>query len=308
MYKMTDECFHYQAIHTNLNRAGRGLYHCDYCRRDLSSALHIKCAVCPDFDLCLDCFSVGAAVAPHQPGHAYRLAGNLSFPVYARDWGADEESLLLEAIELYGLGNWEAVAEHVGRPPAEVRTHYFRVYVETGAAFPDPLAQSDMDGVDIAALIEAHRLAGGGAAPRIAAMPQGVSELRGNLSNGKKEEEDPSVPVAASQRGLPLGREKLGSGKRQPTVEAPIEKGEPTVDIDSDAPANSEQEKEDLTLQKKVGRQSTNEEEGEAKVKDKRVPVGAGRQLAMDPASVAADPLLGTPGAALGSDAGAKVS
>ncbi len=33
-----------------------GLYHCDYCHKDLSSTLRIKCAVCKDFDLCLECF------------------------------------------------------------------------------------------------------------------------------------------------------------------------------------------------------------------------------------------------------------
>lgn len=33
-----------------------GLYHCDYCHKDLSSTLRIKCVVCKDFDLCLECF------------------------------------------------------------------------------------------------------------------------------------------------------------------------------------------------------------------------------------------------------------
>ena len=36
-----------------------GLYHCDYCHKDLSSTLRIKCAVCKDFDLCLECFRCG---------------------------------------------------------------------------------------------------------------------------------------------------------------------------------------------------------------------------------------------------------
>ncbi len=36
--------------------SSEGLYHCDYCHKDLSSTLRIKCAVCKDFDLCLECF------------------------------------------------------------------------------------------------------------------------------------------------------------------------------------------------------------------------------------------------------------
>ena len=34
----------------------RGLYECDYCGSDLTRTPRIRCAVCPDFDLCLECF------------------------------------------------------------------------------------------------------------------------------------------------------------------------------------------------------------------------------------------------------------
>ena len=34
----------------------RGLYECDYCGSDLTYTPRIRCAVCPDFDLCLECF------------------------------------------------------------------------------------------------------------------------------------------------------------------------------------------------------------------------------------------------------------
>ena len=37
--------------------ARRGVYECDYCRTDISQIPRVRCAVCPDFDLCLDCFS-----------------------------------------------------------------------------------------------------------------------------------------------------------------------------------------------------------------------------------------------------------
>ncbi|KAL3942265.1 MAG: hypothetical protein SGBAC_003504 [Bacillariaceae sp.] len=35
----------------------RGVYECDYCHSDISQLPRIRCAICPDFDLCLDCFS-----------------------------------------------------------------------------------------------------------------------------------------------------------------------------------------------------------------------------------------------------------
>ena len=37
---------------------------------------------------------------------------------------ADEELLLLEGLEMYGLGNWAAVGEHVNRSPAECAAYY----------------------------------------------------------------------------------------------------------------------------------------------------------------------------------------
>ena len=49
--------------------------------------MRIKCAECPDFDLCLDCFAVGVEITPHKSGHAYRVVDNLSFPLYHPDWG-----------------------------------------------------------------------------------------------------------------------------------------------------------------------------------------------------------------------------
>jgi hypothetical protein len=71
--------------------------------------VHIKCAVCADFELCVDCMSAGATVAPHHADHAYRVIDSLAFPLFAADWTAAEELLLLHAIELNGLGNWSEV-------------------------------------------------------------------------------------------------------------------------------------------------------------------------------------------------------
>ena len=86
----------------------RPLYHCNFCGRDLSLIPRIKCAECADFDLCVECFCAGVEVnAPrHRRDHTYRVVESLRFPILTPDWTADEEILLLEAIELYGLFNW----------------------------------------------------------------------------------------------------------------------------------------------------------------------------------------------------------
>lgn len=62
-----------------------------------------------------------------------------SVPIYVLDWGADEELLLLEGAEIYGLGSWADIADHIGgyRTKEEVRDHYIDTYIN-GSNFPLP--------------------------------------------------------------------------------------------------------------------------------------------------------------------------
>ncbi|CAI9089979.1 OLC1v1024639C1 [Oldenlandia corymbosa var. corymbosa] len=117
---------------------GKALYHCNYCNKDISGKVRIKCAICSDFDLCVECFSIGAEVHPHKSGHPYRVMDNLSFPLICPDWNADEEILLLEGTEMYGLGNWAEVAEHVGtKRKSQCIEHYNAIYMNS-PCFPLP--------------------------------------------------------------------------------------------------------------------------------------------------------------------------
>ncbi|KAF9590385.1 hypothetical protein IFM89_034095 [Coptis chinensis] len=135
----------------------KALYHCNYCNKDISGKIRVKCVKCPDFDLCVECFSVGAEVTPHKSNHPYRVMDNLSFPLICPDWNADEEILLLEVlcfvnralvnqyastfrwgIEMYGMGNWTEVAEHVGtKSKALCIDHYTNAYMNS-PCFPLP--------------------------------------------------------------------------------------------------------------------------------------------------------------------------
>jgi len=121
-------------------------YHCDYCSKDITNVVRIRCAECADFDLCLECFSVGVEVYPHKNTHKYRVLDHVTAPLFEEDWVADEELLLLEAIEMYGLGNWSDVADHVGtKNKAKCEQHYYDVYLNSSTApLPDvnaPLAR-----------------------------------------------------------------------------------------------------------------------------------------------------------------------
>ena len=109
-------------------------YHCDYCRKDISCTIRIRCASCADFDLCLHCFMVGVEIRTHRNDHPYFVMDQLNFPVFSLDWQAQEEVLLLEGIEMYGVGNWVDIAEHVGtKTGQQCEHHYFSTYIDANS-------------------------------------------------------------------------------------------------------------------------------------------------------------------------------
>ncbi|KFH45333.1 Transcriptional adapter-like protein [Hapsidospora chrysogenum ATCC 11550] len=132
-------------------RGGEGgvKYVCDVCSSDITSTVRIRCAddACKDFDLCVTCFSNGESRNAHDPAtHSYRVIEQNSFPIFEREWGADEEQLLIEGAETYGLGSWADIADHIGgfREKDEVRDHYLSTYVES-PCFPLPKRCSPQD-------------------------------------------------------------------------------------------------------------------------------------------------------------------
>jgi len=90
----------------------RGVYECDYCHSDISQLPRIRCAVCADFDLCLDCFAntdhsaaiarmkaaatthselaadgiastmvTGLSFTNHDDTHGYRVCDSIRYPI-----------------------------------------------------------------------------------------------------------------------------------------------------------------------------------------------------------------------------------
>ncbi|KAI0786581.1 hypothetical protein C8Q75DRAFT_734546 [Abortiporus biennis] len=123
---------------------------CDGCDCDLTHSIRIKCAdpVCETgdgVDICPSCFCAGKEFHRHKRNHAYRIVELHSYPIFEEDWGADEELLLLEGIASQGLGNWGAIAEHVGtRTKEEVEKHYNDVYINS-PNWPLPIMDREFD-------------------------------------------------------------------------------------------------------------------------------------------------------------------
>ncbi|WPK27528.1 hypothetical protein PUMCH_004920 [Australozyma saopauloensis] len=136
------------------------LYHCDVCSSDCTNRIRIKCAICTDYDLCVPCFASGSATLDHKPWHDYQIIEQNTYPIFDADWGADEELLLIQGCETFGLGNWQDIADHIGnRSKEEVEKHYNAVYLDSNLY---PLPKMDEDFSDILAhdflLKRKHRL------------------------------------------------------------------------------------------------------------------------------------------------------
>ena len=146
---------------------------CDVCRIDISSMVRIKCAVCDDYDTCLDCFydfqwgtpkttrvnrsaassgqpAVQATPPPstHSKTHGYRVCDSVNFPLFTPEWSIGEELLLIEGIQTYGLGNWGEISDHIGRLGSKIHKdcmkHYLDVYMgRYGHCLPPTLVNGE---------------------------------------------------------------------------------------------------------------------------------------------------------------------
>lgn len=107
-------------------------FHCDVCSSDCTNRVRISCAICPQYDLCVPCFSQGSYSGNHKPYHDYKVIETHAYPIFDKDWGADEELALIQGAQTLGLGNWQDVADHIGgRSKEEVGKHYEDIYLNS---------------------------------------------------------------------------------------------------------------------------------------------------------------------------------
>lgn len=110
---------------------------CSVCRREIADTIQFECLVCKNYVQCVGCFNEGKAVPPHATDHKYRVRPYKDICFYDDAWNVDDELLLLEALELYGIGNWKAIGEHTDRDPKECKRHFDDIYLKSDK-FPLP--------------------------------------------------------------------------------------------------------------------------------------------------------------------------
>lgn len=104
---------------------------CSYCQEEVQG-LRVRCTVCPDFKLCLQCFSAGAEIGQHKNDEPYQFVDAGMPCLFGRNkWTPQEEIHLLDATEYYGFGNWEDIANHIEtRTPEEAKEEYVHRYLD----------------------------------------------------------------------------------------------------------------------------------------------------------------------------------
>lgn len=127
-------------------------FYCNYCQDELNG-LRVSCAVCKDFDLCPECFSCGAEIGSHKNNHKYYFSNNGNFSIFPKsptqedrgrrrtsivpseqyegeEWNVREDHLLLDAVEMYGYGNWKDIARHVeSKNESQVKERYIKRFI-----------------------------------------------------------------------------------------------------------------------------------------------------------------------------------
>lgn len=118
---------------------GASIRTCETCHRDISKEIYVKCARCPGFNQCLECFSVGNEAKTHLKSHPFIVLEPTLPPVFQEGWTAEEEILLLSAIQTCGLGNWHEISEIIKtKDHIECECHYFNTFIESPVC-PEPV-------------------------------------------------------------------------------------------------------------------------------------------------------------------------
>eukprot|EP00912_Choanoflagellata_sp_UC4_P001850 UC4_evm4s1188 len=96
--------------------------------------------------ICIDCFCSAGEVGNHSAHHPYTIVnpcanggGGHSEAILEAGWSGTNELKLLEALDIFGIGNWDEVArfireqsgDSVGFSPEECEKHYFKHYIHS---------------------------------------------------------------------------------------------------------------------------------------------------------------------------------
>ena len=105
-------------------------HRCTTCLRDIIDESYALCIKCKGFVQCLECLSEGIEKGTHLREHPFIIVEPRIKSIFRPDWTAEEEVLFLNAIQTYGLGNYEDIEALIPfKSAAEYESHFQSVYI-----------------------------------------------------------------------------------------------------------------------------------------------------------------------------------
>ena len=113
-------------------------HRCTTCLRDIVDESYALCIKCKGFVQCLECLNEGIEKGTHLREHPFIIVEPRIKSIFRADWTAEEEVLFLDAIQTYGLGNYEDIEALIPfKSAADYESHFQSVYLASNLA-PKP--------------------------------------------------------------------------------------------------------------------------------------------------------------------------
>ncbi len=102
---------------------------CHFCERSLTNSFYIFCEECQSIEICVKCFADGKESSQHNRTHSFRVIEKLKKNLFDKEWTAYQELAFLEALGIFGYGNWHYISEFIGeKNKEEVEEHFLTCY------------------------------------------------------------------------------------------------------------------------------------------------------------------------------------
>ena len=117
---------------------------CQTCFKEISDEPFALCIHCKGFIQCLQCLNVGIEKDKHLREHPFIIITPNQKSIFRTDWTCFDEIYFLDALEKYGLGNYEDIESVLGfKSTQEYESHYRSVYLGS-LLCPKPEAEVQM--------------------------------------------------------------------------------------------------------------------------------------------------------------------
>ena len=106
------------------------LVYCHFCEREITRITYFLNDESKK-EICVSCFMKGRESESHKKTDPYRIIERLDKDFLENEWSCYDELSFLEAIELYGYGNWSDISTHLpSKTSRQIERHFKYCYYQ----------------------------------------------------------------------------------------------------------------------------------------------------------------------------------